>query len=181
MASMTKLEIRSFIRQRKQALLSESRLTLAAGRLLACLQKRADFSSATVVMLYCALPDEVPTLGVLKHWGAQKQLLLPVVEGEEMYVKTFALGEQMRHGTLNILEPQGKVFSALSTIDLILVPGLAFDLRGHRCGRGKGYYDRFLAQPEVQAKTIGVGFDFQCLPDIPTDAHDVVLDDLILV
>ena len=177
MASMTKLEIRSFIRQRKQALLSESRLTLAAGRLLACLQKRADFSSAKVVMLYCALPDEVPTLGVLKHWGAQKQLLLPVVEGEEMYVKTFAIGEQMRHGTLNILEPQGKVFSALSTIDLILVPGLAFDLRGHRCG----YYDRFLAQPEVQAKTIGVGCDFQCLPDIPTDAHDVVLDDLILV
>ena len=133
------------------------------------------------MLLYSALPDEVPTLEVLKFWGEKKKLLLPVVHEEKMYVKVFTTEKQLKCGALNILEPQGEVFTALSSIDLILVPGLAFDAYGHRCGRGKGYYDRFLSQPKVKAKTIGVGFDFQCLPIVPTDEHDIVLDDLILV
>lgn len=66
----------------------------------------------------------------------------------------------------------------LSEIDLVLVPGLAFSRKGTRLGQGRGYYDRFLSQLNG-ATTIGVGFDWQLLEDIPEERHDIRLDGVV--
>ena len=65
----------------------------------------------------------------------------------------------------------------LNRLDLALVPGLGFDARGHRLGRGKGHYDRLLAG--FGGRKIGVAFDFQIMAEVPCEAHDIVLDDIV--
>jgi 5-formyltetrahydrofolate cyclo-ligase len=61
---------------------------------------------------------------------------------------------------------------------IILVPGIAFDPQGHRLGRGKGYYDRFLAaHPDIYK--IGVCFDFQKVPEVPVDEFDIPVDEVV--
>jgi 5-formyltetrahydrofolate cyclo-ligase len=66
---------------------------------------------------------------------------------------------------------------ALNKLDFVLVPGVAFDLKGRRLGRGKGYYDRLLAG--VAGRTCGAGFDEQFVPEVPVEKHDAVLDCLL--
>ena len=76
------------------------------------------------------------------------------------------------------MEPVGKPFTAFKEIDVAVVPGMSFDMRGNRLGRGKGYYDRFL--PKIpQAYKIGVCFPFQKLPGIPADENDMKVDEVI--
>ncbi|MFA7717828.1 MAG: 5-formyltetrahydrofolate cyclo-ligase, partial [Candidatus Absconditabacterales bacterium] len=67
----------------------------------------------------------------------------------------------------------------LGSIDIILVPGLAFTKNGKRLGRGQGYYDTFLAQ-YPHAKKIGLGFTCQLVDELPVSDHDIVLDEIIL-
>ena len=72
----------------------------------------------------------------------------------------------------------GEQFTDYDKIDLALVPGMAFDAAGHRLGRGKGYYDRFLGEhPHIYK--IGVCFPFQRVAEVPSEAHDVVMDEVI--
>ena len=128
------------------------------------------------------MPDEVPTHNLLQHFMGTKRWLLPIVVGNEMSVREFQNFEQLRQGTYGIWEPQGEEFTAISEIDLVLVPGVAFDRLGHRCGHGKGYYDKWLSQPAAsRIRTIGLAFDFQEFDQIPTDSHDVCLDQIIFV
>lgn len=150
--------------------------------MLATLSKRADFVSAKTVLLYYALPDEVPTLPLLERWGREKTLLLPVVLGDDLTVRVYARRADLQPSAYGIQEPVGDDFSALTDIEMALIPGVAFDKRGYRCGRGRGYYDRFLARPELaHLHTIGVGYDFQLFETIPTEQHDLLLHELILL
>lgn len=162
-------------------MLSEKRKEQAGGRLLDILRSREDFSKAHTVLLYSALHDEVPMHEVLKEWR-DKCLLLPVVEGGQMFVRKLKDVESLRKGELGILEPTGENFTSLEKIEIALIPGVAFDSKHHRCGRGKGYYDRFLSNPRLtRLKKIGVCFDFQVVENIPVEEHDHALDNLIVV
>ncbi|MCB0319477.1 MAG: 5-formyltetrahydrofolate cyclo-ligase [Bdellovibrionales bacterium] len=83
------------------------------------------------------------------------------------------------HGIPEPLEDGGEQFesSFMAHETVVLVPGVAFDSLGNRLGRGRGYYDRFLGDPEMEtAKKIGVCWKFQLAPDIPTRAHDIPVD-----
>ena len=64
----------------------------------------------------------------------------------------------------------------LEKLDLIVVPGLAFTVTGNRLGRGAGYYDRFLATVPTTTLKVGVCFEFQLVPQIPSESHDVIMD-----
>ena len=75
------------------------------------------------------------------------------------------------------MEPTGEPFTDYEQIDIVLVPGMAFDAAGHRLGRGRGYYDRFLIQ--TACRKIGVCFPFQRVAEVPTDDHDVMMDEVI--
>lgn len=139
------------------------------------------FQRAHVVLLYAALPDEVQTLEFLQRWCRRKQLLLPVVVGNELELRVFTGTEAMTVGSYGILEPMGQQpFTDFSAIDLAIIPGVAFTLDGKRLGRGKGFYDRLLAHPAFRnVYKIGVALPYQILPNLPTEQHDVFLDAVV--
>jgi 5-formyltetrahydrofolate cyclo-ligase len=109
--------------------------------------------------------------------GAQrlgKKVVVPVCTGNRKIEPClFKQGGAMRHGPYGILEPVQKKPVALEDLDLVIVPGLAFDKTGRRLGRGKGYYDCFLAAVPHGCRSIGLAYDFQILRSIPTADHDV--------
>ena len=78
------------------------------------------------------------------------------------------------------MEPTGEVFTDYDAIDVAIIPGMAFDEAGHRLGRGKGYYDRFLARVPNLYK-IGLCFSWQVVPHIPCDEHDIRMDRIIRI
>jgi 5-formyltetrahydrofolate cyclo-ligase len=141
------------------------------------LEKLTVFEQAETVLLYCSLPDEVQTFALLSEWMTVKCCLLPQIRGNEMIVREHRPGNHLQTGYRGIFEPTGNIFSDLNRIDFILVPGVAFDAGKNRLGRGKGYYDRLLAQ--TKATTAGICFDFQLVEKVPVEKHDVVMDYVI--
>ena len=76
------------------------------------------------------------------------------------------------------MEPVGRRFLNYDEIDVAVIPGLAFDRKGGRLGRGKGYYDRLLSKlPDC--RKLGMCFDFQMVDAVPAEAHDIKMDDII--
>lgn len=177
---MLKKELRNEIRCRKrqftEAQLKEMSVE-TVGRLLA----NERIKSARTILMYYSLPDEVDTHEAVDSLVTMgKKVLLPAVTGENtMQLHVYEGAADLKCGAYNIMEPTGEVFSRLQTIDVAVVPGMAFDGKGHRMGRGKGYYDRFLALiPKVYK--IGVCFDFQLVADIPTTPFDIDMDEVIV-
>lgn len=135
---------------------------------------------AHVILLYYSLPDEVNTHQLVDDLVAQgKEVLLPVViDGENMEIREYHGTEDMRESSYHILEPVGKPFTEFERIQLAVIPGMSFDDDGNRLGRGKGYYDRFLAHiPD--AYKIGICFDFQRVPVVPTEETDRKVNEVI--
>ncbi len=137
-------------------------------------------AEADVILLYASLPDEVDTCELIRELSARgKKVLLPVVIDDEHMELRVYLGEHyLQEGAFHIKEPVGDVFTDYDTIGVAIVPGMAFDKCGNRLGRGKGYYDRFLASiPYIYI--IGVCYDFQLLDEIPTEAHDRRVNEVV--
>ncbi len=136
------------------------------------------FQEADSVMAYSAIPPEINIAPILEAVLSRgKTLLLPRCEAEGvMTARKITDLSQLIPGAYGIPEPKSEteVFPQ-GEIDLILVPGLAFDGRGHRLGRGKGYYDRFLRGK--RGKTMGI---CRCLvPEVPVEDHDIIMDAVI--
>ncbi|MDR2139248.1 MAG: 5-formyltetrahydrofolate cyclo-ligase [Tannerella sp.] len=128
------------------------------------------FREARRIACYHALPDEVQTTAFLEKWRRDRLILLPAVRGETMIFLPYRGEESLRRGAFHLMEPDGGDEKAFAEPELILVPGVAFDRRLNRLGRGKGYYDRFLSAHPVPAA--GVCFQFQLFDRIPVDSHD---------
>jgi 5-formyltetrahydrofolate cyclo-ligase len=144
-----------------------------------------EFKRARVVMFYVSLQDEVDTLAMIDEaLKAGKRVAVPVILKKD---KRLIAGEI--HNRLEDLESQhfgiyqprqDRVKEIpLDDIDLVVVPGVAFDRKNIRLGRGHGYYDRFLSGLPKKTKTIGLAFDFQVLEDLPQDPHDVPVSKII--
>lgn len=130
-------------------------------------------------MAYYSLPDEVNTHSLIDDLVSEgKTVLLPKVMGvDTMELRRYTGRDDLQEGVYHILEPVGKPFTDYAAIDLILVPGLAFDAAGHRLGRGRGYYDRFLhSRVGFYCVKIGICFDFQKVDEVPIDAFDMPVD-----
>ena len=113
---------------------------------------------------------------MVARYYQKKRLLLPVVKGEELELKEFQ--GQLHEGTFGIQEPEGETFEAFDQIELVVVPGMAFDKEGKPLGRGKGFYDRLLPKL-TNAKKIGICFPYQLVDTVPTDAQDIPMDKII--
>ena len=137
------------------------------------------FVEARNVMLFHSLPDEPSTHELIRQYGKVKNIFLPVVEGDLLTVRPYLGEEKMREGDFHILCPNTPALTDFSIIDLIVVPGVAFDVMGHRLGRGRGYYDRFLVHPSIMAYKIGLCFPFQLFEAIPFEPHDIMMDEVI--
>ena len=136
--------------------------------------------NAETILMYYSLADEVNTheaVDALVRSG--KTVLLPrVIDGENMEIRIYESRDDLSPGHYGIMEPTGKLYTCYENINVAVVPGMAFDAAGHRLGRGKGYYDRFLPKA-THAYKIGVCFDFQKRAAIPADDFDVTMDCVI--
>lgn len=137
------------------------------------------FKKARVILAYWALGDEVTLSPLIEKWLGKKQFLLPVVVGDSLELRCHTgVTSMVQSHHYGILEPTSSLFLEYEKIDLVIVPGVAFDAGYRRLGRGKGYYDRLL--PLVyNAYKIGVCFTFQMVDFVPHDHYDHPMDMVI--
>ena len=177
-ASEQKGEIRKEVRQRIQQLSSDDRKKLsetAAKNLLG----RPEWRTAKTVLAYLPLIDELDLLPALEQAAeAGKTVALPRFvpdQGKYCAATVDAPFKNLVTGNFGVLEPPlGAVCIPLNRLDFVLVPGVAFDLNGYRLGRGKGFYDRLLA--EVTGVKCGVAMDEQIVRSLPVESHDIPMN-----
>ena len=140
------------------------------------------FRKAKIVMFYIAFGGEVNTEDMIRE--AQKigkVICVPMCKKDKEIMQPAILENhaKLKLGPYGVCEPATEKLVKPEHLDLVIVPGLAFDKLGNRLGRGKGYYDRFLGSLSDKTHSIGLAFDFQILPLVPTTKHDVSIKQLI--
>lgn len=169
--------LRKEIRERKKLYTLEQKKELSQP-IFSALEKEELFADAKVVLLYWSMDDEVFTQDFVRKWYKDKTILLPCVDGDDLLLRQYQGEQSMRVGEqFGIPEPIGELFEDLDKIDLMIIPGVAFDKERNRMGRGRGFYDRLLKT--IPAKKIGICFDFQFVEKVPTEDFDVKMDMLI--
>ena len=171
-----KTELRSHIRARLENI---SEAVRAVESIELCERLQAQIASAHTILFFAPLPDELDVWPVLKlALATGTNCALPFFDAEK---KSYGakrlnnLAADIVIGKFGVREPAaGCAEIPLNQFDLVLVPGLAFDLSGHRLGRGQGFYDRILA--EASGIKCGICHNFQLLKKIPTEAHDAPVD-----
>ncbi len=123
---------------------------------------------------------EPDTWGIIKRlWKTDCGVIVPISDMTDNTLSLSYIDSEtpLKKGAYGILEPSEIKAANIDDIDIILVPGLAFDRSGGRMGFGKGYYDRLLC--ESDAKKIGLCYDFQVFDKIPSESHDVPMDFIV--
>lgn len=167
-----KIELR-----RRMRMLSRERLNESCSGALETLEARDEFVSAHTVLIYMALPDEVPTEEFIRKWSSSKRIVLPVVRGTELELREYD-PLKLAPGAFGILEPgEDSALVDPSEIELAVLPGMAFDRCGSRLGRGKGYYDRLL--PSLRCPKAGLCQPWRIVPSVPSEPWDARVDFVI--
>jgi 5-formyltetrahydrofolate cyclo-ligase len=170
-----KARLRQQVRARLRAL-SPVQRAAASTRAAALLEQQEPWRTARSILFYAPLPEELDLWPLLNDSvAAGKTVALPRFEPAGRHYVAAQVRDparDLKRGQLGIREPVDSCLELpLDGVELVLVPGLAFDARGGRLGRGKGFYDRLLAL--VRGTTCGVAFDEQVVDEIPVDSHDV--------
>ncbi len=170
--------LRQQLLERVQKIAAPQRAQFSA-RACELLRNQPIWQNAKSILFYAPLPIEVDIWPLVSEaLTAGKIVALPGFEAEESsYVarQIENLETDFERGQFGIREPKPDCREVLlNRLDLTLVPGVGFDFTGRRLGRGKGFYDRLLAQ--ISGTTCGVGFDEQIVETIPTEPHDVHLN-----
>ena len=170
-----KNEIRYKMKQLR-VILPESARKSAAEEVFDRLEKTAAFLLADRILMYHSLPDELYTHDFLRKWANKKRFFLPRVNGVNLEVLPYE-ETRLELGSFHIEEPTGDKVTDPSEIELVIVPAVAYDRKGMRLGRGKGFYDRFLTH--TKATKVGVGYEFQLVDELPAEIHDIPMDMVI--
>jgi len=170
----SKAGLRREIRARIALLTAAQREALSA-QACALLEKQQAWVQAHTILFYAPVPGELNVWPLLaKALDVGKRVALPQFKaGTGVYVacQVRQPEKDLASGRFGIREPAWHCAPmALNQLDLVLVPGLVFDLHGHRVGRGKGYFDRLLAA--VRGAACGVAFDEQIVSEVPVEPHD---------
>ena len=172
---MNKDDIRRRVRARKR-LLSEAERNSAARLVFSRLEQLAAFGMSERILMYHSLPDELSTHEFLNKWKNMKRFFLPRVNGLDLEVLPYE-ATSLRAGAFHIEEPAGDDLPDASTMELVVVPAVAYDKNGNRVGRGKGYYDRLLSR--TNAFKVGVAYDFQLFDEVEISEFDIPVDMVI--
>lgn len=183
------------VQERKRALRAEARGWTAAlsgeerrarsSTACARLAQTREFAAARTVMLFLSAAGEVDTSGLaLRCWQAGKLVCVPRVvswnEARMLPVEITSLGDEqvapVGHG---FREPLAGRPVPIGSIDLAIVPGLAFTAAGARLGRGRAFYDKFLALTEWAGASCGLCYERQVIAEVPVEPHDVALNLLV--
>jgi len=138
------------------------------------------FCRAECLALYSAIHNEVLTGTVFTRAIEDgKTLVYPRIKDDELeFVEVLSLAD-LAPGAFGVLEPKGRQLVPIEELPLIVVPGVAFDLAGHRLGYGRGFYDRALAACRADCMKVGFAYDSQLLDALPAAKHDQRLSVLI--
>ena len=175
---MDKKELRRTIRERKRAMTEEEIVSRSEklGQLFA--QSQA-YKAAKTIYGYLPYNQEVRTVPMLEQALKDgKRVAVPKVYGDEMKFLYLDDLSQVEKGYAGIPEPIADGPVADDDTALVLMPGLAFDPQGHRIGYGGGFYDKFLAA-EPNHPTLALCYEFQMLPELHTEEHDIPVDTVL--
>ena len=184
----TKAALRYQAYDARNAQINKSKVSELITRQIICLPI---YQQATTIMWYLHCRSEVKTLACVSTQLDQgKRIIVPFCSQDQAGVKQLGLWhlsklDELLPGTWGILEPpqyrwqESEKTIAPEALDLVLVPGVAFDRNGARLGNGQGYYDRLLDQVRADTVLIGVGFQCQIVDAVPMADHDIYLDFVI--
>ncbi len=176
---MPKSLIRKELLAQRHALCPAERRLLGEaiqGRLLA----GSMFRQCRTLGLYSPIRNEVPTQDIFQAAALSgKTIAYPRVRDASLEFIAVADPGAFEKGAFGIPEPKGDHAVAIAAIDLLIVPGVAFDLSGGRLGYGKGYYDRALAAETFHGRLVGLCYEMQLLAFLPRESHDVLMDVIV--
>jgi 5-formyltetrahydrofolate cyclo-ligase len=133
-----------------------------------------------VVMAFWSFGSEVPTGPILEALARRGDTtVLPAIAGGELEPRAYVAGEPLRGTSFGAMEPAAGAVLAPEDLDVVLVPGVAFDRRGMRVGYGGGFYDRLLPRTRRNAARIGICFAAQLVDSVPAGPADVAVDAIV--
>lgn len=146
----------------------------------------ASYARAKTVMYYIDVRAEVRTRQALPAaLAGPKKIVVPYCVDDVLELFWLESMEELEIGMYKILEPRAELRAvpekrvAVEELDLVMVPGVAFDRRGARMGHGKGYYDKLLEHARPDAPLVALAFECQLFPEIPTAPHDIFMDQIV--
>jgi 5-formyltetrahydrofolate cyclo-ligase len=145
-----------------------------------------EYEKAGTVMFYVDVRDEVRTRQALPEALASgKRIVVPYCLDGELELFWLENMEELELGMYRILEPKVELRDVAAKrltptdLDLVMVPGVAFDRNGGRTGHGKGYYDKLLQHARKDAPLIALSFECQLFEEIPAESHDIFMDKVV--
>lgn len=176
---MTKADVRKTILEKKRRV-PELMLTQRSGIIEKMVTTLPEYKAAKTLLIYVSKKDEVETFRLIESaWQDGKEVAVPKVmdNHKDMRFITIDSFDHLKEGYFHVLEPEyGMAYD--DPDPLVIMPGVAFDLKCHRIGYGKGFYDRFLsAHPDY--KKIALSFDFALLSEVPHDEEDIDPDIIV--
>lgn len=175
---MDKKELRRSIRERKRAM-TEAEIVARSEKLGVLFAQSEAYKNAKTIYGYLPYNQEVRTVPMLEQALKDgKRVAVPKVYGEEMKFLYLDDLTKVEKGYAGIPEPIADGPVADDKTALVLMPGLAFDPQGHRIGYGGGFYDKFLAA-EPNHPTLALCYEFQMLPKLDTEEHDIPVDTVL--
>ncbi len=154
----------------------------------AAIQKRllalVDFRKAKNILFYASFRSEVNTISCIQHAiKLKKKISFPLIDSKKREIRLYRVRDlsELVSGYMGIPEPgitRGRTMS-LKDIDVIIIPGAGFDVRGNRLGYGYGYYDKLLKKSKKHIVTVALAFERQIVPKVPDESHDVRIDKIV--
>ncbi|ADG67080.1 5-formyltetrahydrofolate cyclo-ligase [Planctopirus limnophila DSM 3776] len=182
-----KEELRQSVRSARLAMTDRSE---RSHRILDQLESSEPWKKCRVPLVYLSSGSEVMTWPlvekVLKELeqtaGCTRKLIVPWCDGDELRLFWLQSLDELSAGSFGIPEPRAEMRTQpdrcanLAEIDLVVLPGLAFDEQGRRLGQGRGYFDRLLMELNPHAIKVGLAFEVQMVEEVPVEEHDLPVD-----
>ncbi|MCM8710349.1 5-formyltetrahydrofolate cyclo-ligase [Clostridium sp. SYSU_GA19001] len=141
------------------------------------------YNKSSIIFVYVSFNSEVDTHRIIKHALENNKIIcVPKIINKTKGMKAVRINtiEELKRNSFGILEPEN--FSNIinpEEIELMIIPGLAFDKKGGRVGYGAGYYDKYIKAAKKNIKKVGLAYRFQLVSEVPKEEHDVVMDVII--
>lgn len=177
---MLKHKFRKEILEKRLAHQSSGKKKIKDKKIQNHLETLEEFQKAKKILFYAPTHGEVDTFATIKKWIAKKNIYMPCVnkKNHKLHIHKIESVKNLEKGTFGILEPKKYCEKILpKMLDLAIIPGIAFDRRGHRIGFGMGFYDKLLK--ETKCKKIGLAYEFQIIKNVPGEPHDIPVDIII--
>lgn len=182
-----KEELRQSVRSARVALTDR---TERSQRILDQLERSEPWQKCRAPLVYLSSGSEVMTWPLVEKVlkepehaaGYIRKLIVPWCDGEELRLFWLQSLDELSAGSFGIREPRAEMRSQPdrcvnpAEIDLVVLPGLAFDEQGRRLGQGRGYFDRLLKEIKPQVMKVGLAFEVQMVEEVPVEKHDLPVD-----